>query len=108
MVIHGKQKLIRELDQAKHRGQLLAHKKKRALLDLLKLVKDRQMVQEEFSTEYEKLMWRANEEVHGSSSIKENDPHRALYEAKWERHNERAYNEALCAEANKALTPNQL
>jgi len=44
MVVRGKQKLVRELDQAKHRGQLLAHKKKRVLLDLLKLVKDRQMV----------------------------------------------------------------
>jgi len=49
-------------------------------------------------------MWRANETPH-PSMIKENDPHRHVYEAKWERHNERAYNEALCHEVDKSLAP---
>ena len=56
-----KQNIVRQLDLAKHKAQLLEHKKNRLLLQLIEIVKDKQLVEDEFTPDLNHLIWRYND-----------------------------------------------
>jgi hypothetical protein len=64
MVVNAKLNMRRELDKQNHQGQLLAHKRQRLLKELENLVKDRQLVQEEFPEEYIDLAFKGEDGNH--------------------------------------------